>query len=314
MKEIVNFIKDYFVKKKLKKILKRRLLKMSDKINLKDDEYIINGKVMKDTDVVNEITHWALQNFIFRANDVYLPNIPAPLFGMNNIAKHNDLEVENFTKKYGNVSLKYLLYNAFITGYEAGIARGQNDASDYVDKNIEKIVNESEEKKEVITKKKSSKTKTKNVVEDSLPENKDKVKQKEKEAIAESTKKDIKKKENEKKKNLDIKEETNEENNEKKPFTSYQYDENNRLIVSSNAYAMGSYEKYISMVIEKRIGIYGLQVDDLYNNIQSYILAEVLIDINEADTVDANQEKVKQVFYDYFKNLQETTTKENTTV
>jgi len=297
---------------------------MDKKIELKDNQYSIDGEVKLDVELVNEVSKWVTDNFIFRGNDIFLPNVPFPL-SAKNITKYKDLKVETFASKYGNVALKYLVYNIFLLGYEAGKEREKIDEKENIEKDIDEMIDKS------VPIKKVEKTKEE-IKEDKIKEEVD-----EESKIETST---VSKDEDEiveelkpteevfiNKEELISKEEEIEESEEDEEDENLvEVDENGKaihvffskdkkLVVKSSIYSNKTLEKVLCIAIEKRLNIYGITMDDIENTqspVPSFILGEILIDIEEIQAVTDEQKETKDLFYNYFKNLQEKITKSNT--
>lgn len=281
---------------------------MNKKIEVGDNQYIINGKAYSDAEIIEEMVNWTNRGFIFRANDVLLPHEIAPLFGASALQRHEDLSIPTFIQKFGSVSLKYLLYNAFLGGYDAGIARGKNDSNEYLDKTIENIFNEPSQHSEPVIK---NEEKVVNIEPDINiePDEKDSVVEK-----AINTAKEFASKFAKDKETIDNPSEIDDDENIE--YDRFHYDANGRLLISSNGYKLGTYEKFISTVIESRMNRYGMSVDDIYekNGVPTYILAEAIMDVKDSDTVDEYQNEIKEIFHSYLESVHENLTKTNTTV
>ncbi len=304
MFELFRVIREYQQKKRLKKLLKRRLLFMSNKkIQLKNGQYFVNGQVMNDVEIVDSMSDWARDNFIFRNNDVYLPNVPAPLLSANNLNEFEDIDVNKFSSKYGNYALKYLLYNAFLVGYKSGIEKANNDSIDLIHKEIDELSDksipairddvDSKPPKKPSKNTSSSKKKKKNITV-----------KKEDDAVNNASNKKSSKD------TYDIEETVKEE---EAPNTTV-YDDENNLVISSSLYKDKSYQKYLSTIVEMVFDKYGMSVDDISTkNFPSYILGEAVIELEKADTINDEQEAIKDEFYGYLKSKLDSLTKDNTT-
>ena len=278
-------------------------------VKLKNGEYNINGKIFSETEIVKELTRWASENFVFRSNDVYLPNVPVPLFGYESIIKHTDLNPQEFIPKFGSISLSFLMYSAFMNGYEAGRMQEKSDMIETINKTIEdakvefveKTKKETPKKKTPTGKRKTPVKKENNKEEIKEEKSEEVVKQSEiiYEKLLDETIKDSK---------LYDKEEVDKVNNESE-------EEITEIIIDSSKYKDGTYEKYISIIIEDVFKKYGFAVEDSeIKGFPTYILGEVLLEIEKAETINEKQDKVKQDFYNYFKEKHESLTKTNTTI
>ena len=95
-------------KEKIKKYLERTLtldmIKNEKRIDVNEDEFIIDGKVYPSKVVIQEMTKWAAENFVFMNNDVLLPHPAPPIMNSYDLVKkHNDLTVGVFSDKYANI-------------------------------------------------------------------------------------------------------------------------------------------------------------------------------------------------------------------
>ena len=271
------------------------------KIQLKNGQYFVNGQVMNDVEIVDSMSDWARDNFIFRNNDVYLPNIPAPLLSANNLNEFEDIDVNKFSSKYGNYALKYLLYNAFLVGYKSGIERANNDNIDLIHKEIDELSDKSipVTRDDVDSKppKKASKSTS------SSKRKKKIITVKEEDDVNTSNKQSSKD-------TYDIEETVKEE----ETYNTTIYDDYNNLVISSSVYRDKSYQKYLSTIVEMVFEKYGMTVDDMTTkNFPSYILGEAVIELEKADAINDEQEAIKDEFHVYLKSKLDSLTKDNTT-
>jgi len=300
---------DSFKKKLLKRLLKERMFKMNT-LDVKDFEYIIDGKVYNDKEIVDMMMDWATRYFIFRNNDVFLPEVPPALITDAFKEKYPELDTNKFIDKFGNIALKYLMYNAFLIGYEAGIANKSNE----VDKQIEERVEEStiEEEKPIKSKRRASSKK-----ETIIVDNSDKIEEEtvdhiiDGDEIANSIKEELNKSES---KEEVIKDENKEEIPTSKRYIPERIQIDKNLVIDSSAYPDRTYEKFISSVIENKLHQYGMTPSDmLIKSFPTYILGEVLNEIENSDAINDDQVAVRTKFYNYVKDIHEDLTKINTT-
>jgi len=302
---------DSFKKKLLKRLLKERMFKMNT-LDVKDFEYIIDGKVYNDKEIVDMMMDWATRYFIFRNNDVFLPEVPPALITDAFKEKYPELDTNKFIDKFGNIALKYLMYNAFLIGYEAGIANKSNE----VDKQIEERVEEStiEEEKPIVHSKRRASSKKETIIVD----NSDKIEEEtvdhiiDGDEIANSIKEELNKSES--KEEIIKDEDKEEEIPTSKRYIPERIQIDKNLVIDSSAYPDRTYEKFISSVIENKLHQYGMTPSDmLIKSFPTYILGEVLNEIENSDAINDDQVAVRTKFYNYVKDIHEDLTKINTT-
>lgn len=296
MLELFKIIREYFARKKLKKLL-RRFLNMENSDNfvkLTENEYIIDGIKYNREDILKEITKWARENFIFRSNDVFLPNPPTPLFGSNTLVNHPSLKIENF-KAISGVSFHYLAYSIFLIGFDAGRNSFKSETAEFITKRIDEIADKAvyvPTKVEKEGKEEDNKSSTtENDIINSLEE-----------------------KQNETNNKIDELRKLLEEGKiEPSPIIQNDETENEKLIINSNYYKPKTYEHFISSVIERKLSSFGMTVEDAStSNIPTYIIGELLLEIKNQDAINNEQIEIRERFYNYFKNIQERLSKENT--
>ena len=294
-----------------------------DTLDVKEFEYIIDGKVYNDKEIVEKMMEWATRYFVFRNNDVFLPEVPPALITDAFKEKYPELDTNKFIDKFGNIALKYLMYNAFLIGYEAGIANKANETN----KQIETMVEESEEvedEKPIPAKpaaKRRPKKKTviidnSNKVEETVDQIIDGAE------IANSIKEELNKSEeviNEETSNEDQLENITNITEDDIPtnvkrYTPEKIQVDRDLVIDSSAYPDRTYEKFISSVIENKLHQYGMTPSDmLIKSFPTYILGEVLNEIENSDAINDDQVAVRTKFYNYVKDIHEDLTKINTT-
>ena len=103
--------------------------------------------------------------------------------------------------------------------------------------------------------------------------------------------------------------------NEVEVFSEGTYDENNHLIIDSKRYKLGSYEKFISTVVEDKLKEHGMTIDNIYtDNFPTYIIAEAALKVKDQDVINEDQVRVRDQFYSYLDDFRKSLTKKNTTV
>lgn len=352
--EIFRLIKDYLSKRKLKKLLKERIIKMEVRKEIKENEFMIKDMIMSDTEVVDRLMQWASKYFIFRQNDVFLPEIPDDMVFPNvDVINHPEIKISSFRDKYGNFALKYLLYNAFISGYEAGKYKGSSDERDKLADQIGKIVEESKAKirpiKNIFSSEPSEEVEEEiknheeyleklaqeernineefdneedellNELEDISFDEDNNSSNEKVDRLLNNLSNDIEVDEPISKYEEDIEEEISrpKKKRKKKNFLNRTEEVNSveDLDLDPSSYPERTYEKFITTVIENKLHQHGMNPNDIkISSFPTFVLGEVLFEVEKADTINKEQEKIKNKFYNYLENLHERITKENTTV
>ena len=288
----IKSIHDYFKKKKLKKLLKERIIKMGNTLDIDEGQFIIDGKVYNDKEIIDRMMEWASKNFVFRVNDVFLPEVPEPLISYKVKEKHKELDIPTFIDKYGNFALKYLMYNAFILGYESGLNKGNNDHNEEVNHIVDDMINKSEikEKEETVDKIINEEEIITTINEAIKPAKDDFM-------------------------NPPVEDDEKEETVVPEPVPLEPHkEEKTTLDLNSSSYPDRTYEKFITSVIEQKLHSYGMSPNDItIKGFPTFILGELLIEIEKADAINDDQKAIKDKFYNYIKDIHTEVTKVNTT-
>lgn len=143
---IVNWFKN-LRKKFIYHIMKKEIIKRGNIIMNDNTKIKVAGIEFSEKELMEYLTKWVVESFIFKGNDVYLPEVPANIF-MNDEEvkeKYPNIDIENFKKYLGNASVQYLSYRLFITGYYAGLQQNIKSESE-VEEIIKDFFDDTKEK------------------------------------------------------------------------------------------------------------------------------------------------------------------------
>jgi hypothetical protein len=280
-------------------------------IALEDNQYLINGTIYNDTEIVNIITKWCVDNFIFRANDVLMPERPSTLFDKSVLSAHEDLDLPKFINKFGSVSLKYLVYNIFLIGFESGKETSNNNLNETFLNQISEFSDEVTVNHKVMEEKNDNSSNSDASSSDHYTMEKSNASEiselfnesENSHEVLEEKNNNLPDSETEKNDHYTMENPINAENSSvEKSYIEALKDDDGNLVIDSNTYAMGTYSKFICLVIERKLSAYGMEVSDLNENkVPSFLLDDLIYEIDTQDAINSQQEMIRDEFKKFIK-------------
>jgi len=99
----------------------------SKKTIVPEKHILVDNKIVEEKDFIKGIINWTESNFIFQANNIYLPNDIKNFPTSVNKFTNPILRLEKFKVTIGTSALSYLLYYILCVGIKIGRDMEKND-------------------------------------------------------------------------------------------------------------------------------------------------------------------------------------------